>query len=113
MSEALTLAIYLIICRETGETVRFPGNDFMYDCPDDNSYAASLAKMSVWASTEEHTANEAFNHVNGDTFVWRYFLPQIGAYFGLGVRLAWPQVARHEKDANAPRCPSISSRTST
>lgn len=82
MSEALTLAIYLLVCRETGEAVKFPGNEFIYDSPDDNSYAEGLAEMSVWAVTEDHTAGQAFNHVNGDTFVWRYFLPQIGAFFG-------------------------------
>ncbi|KAL4901618.1 hypothetical protein BDW74DRAFT_187241 [Aspergillus multicolor] len=86
MSEALTLALYFLISRETGETPRFPGNVF-YNCPDDNSYAPSLAQMSVWATThpDPAVANGAFNHVNGDTFVWRYFFPRIGAYFGIDV----------------------------
>lgn len=85
MSEALTLALYFLICRETGEFPRFPGNQFFYTCPDDNSYAPSLADLSVWATTTPAAANEAFNHVNGDTFVWRYFFPKIGSYFGLEV----------------------------
>ncbi|KAL4943641.1 hypothetical protein BDV06DRAFT_221093 [Aspergillus oleicola] len=85
MSEALTLALYFLICRETGEFPRFPGNQFFYNCPDDNSYAPSLADLSVWATTNPEAANEAFNHVNGDTFVWRYFFPRIGEYFGLEV----------------------------
>ncbi|KAL4761199.1 SDR family oxidoreductase [Aspergillus foveolatus] len=85
MSEALTLALYFLICRETGEFPRFPGNQYFYNCVDDNSYAPSLAEMSVWATTNPEAANEAFNHANGDTFVWRYFFPRIGAYFGLEV----------------------------
>ncbi|KAL5046074.1 hypothetical protein BDW71DRAFT_70485 [Aspergillus fruticulosus] len=85
MSEALTLALYFLICRETGEFPRFPGNQYFYNCVDDNSYAPSLADMSVWATTNPEAANEAFNHANGDTFVWRYFFPRIGAYFGLEV----------------------------
>ncbi|KAL4974756.1 hypothetical protein BDW66DRAFT_161055 [Aspergillus desertorum] len=70
ISEALTLALYFLICCETGEFPRFPGNQYFYNCVDDNSYAPT---------------NEAFNHANGDTFVWRYFFPRIGAYFGLEV----------------------------
>lgn len=85
MSEALTLALYILTCKEQGEMPRFPGNKFFYNSVDDNSYAVSLADMSVWASTHEHTKNEAFNHANGDTFVWRYFWPKIGKYFGLEV----------------------------
>ncbi|KAL4920529.1 hypothetical protein BDW62DRAFT_7278 [Aspergillus aurantiobrunneus] len=85
MSEALTLALYFLICRETGEFPRFPGNQYFYNCVDDNSYAPSLADLSVWATTTPAAANEAFNHANGDTFVWRYFFPRIGNYFGLEV----------------------------
>lgn len=85
MSEALTMALYMLVSREIGVTPRFPGNKFFYNCIDDNSYAASLADMSIWASSSENTKNEAFNHANGDTFVWRYFFPKIGEYFGLQV----------------------------
>ncbi len=85
MSEAITIALYMLICREIGETPLFPGNRLFYHSVDDSSYAGGLADLSVWASTHEHTKNEAFNHVNGDTFVWRYFFKRLGAYFGLDV----------------------------
>jgi hypothetical protein len=90
MSEALTLALYILVCKEIGQVPLFPGNKFFYHCADDNSYAPSLAEMSIWATTHDHTRNEAFNHVNGDVFVWRYFLPKIGAYFGVEVRTTLP-----------------------
>jgi hypothetical protein len=86
MSEALSFAIYLIVCRELGETAIFPGSSFCFDSVEDNSYASSLADMTIWATTHSHTANEAFNHTNGDTFFWRYFYPKIGKYFGMDVR---------------------------
>lgn len=104
MSEAITLALYFLICRETGEPPRFPGNEFFYNCPDDNSYAPSLADLTVWASTTPHAANEAFNHVNGDTFVWRYLFPRLGAYFGVEVPEAvFPKDPESDsKDSAAP-----------
>lgn len=85
MSQALTLALYFLICRETGEFPRFPGNKYFYNCVDDSSYAPSIADMSVWALTTPEAANEAFNHANGDTIVWRYFFERIGNYFDLDV----------------------------
>lgn len=59
MSEAITLALYILVCKEMGEAARFPGNKYFYNSVDDNSYAVSLADMSVWASTHDHTKNEA------------------------------------------------------
>lgn len=85
MSEALTMALYMIVCKEMGEIPKFPGNKFFYNSSDDCSYAGGLADISVWAATQEHTKNEAFNHVNGDTFVWRYFFQRLGQYFGIDV----------------------------
>ncbi|KAH6688492.1 NAD-dependent epimerase/dehydratase [Plectosphaerella plurivora] len=83
MSAALTLAIYILTCREMGEVPVFPGNKFFYNSVDDSSYAPSLADMNVWAATSENTKNEAFNHTNGDVFVWKYFWPKLGKYFGI------------------------------
>lgn len=87
MSEALTLAVYLLVCRELGQVPTFPGNKFFYNAADDASYAPSIADMSVWAATSgDKTKNEAFNHTNGDIIVWRYLWPKLGRYFGIEVR---------------------------
>lgn len=85
MSLALSLAIYMLCCRELDQTPVFPGNKLFYQHADDCSYAPSIADQAVWAATKEHTQNEAFNHVNGDVIVWRYFWPKIGKYFGIDV----------------------------
>lgn len=87
MSAALTLAIYILCCRESGQVPIFPGNKFFFNSVDDCSYAPSLADMSVWAATGEHTKNEAFNHTNGDVIVWKYFWPKVARYFGVEVSL--------------------------
>jgi hypothetical protein len=85
MSQALTLALYILVCKEQGEVPIFPGNKYVYNAVDDNSFAGGLADISVWATTNEHTKNEDFVHVNGDCFVWRYFFQKIGKYFGVDV----------------------------
>jgi hypothetical protein len=85
MSEAITMALYFLICRELGQEPVFPGNAYFYNSVDDCSSAKGLADISVWAVTQEHTKDEAFNHVNGDTYVWRYFWPRMGRYFGVDV----------------------------
>lgn len=63
----------------------FPGNEVFYNTVDDQSYAPSIADMSVWASTTEQCRNEDFVHVNGDIIMWRYHWEAIGKYFGLEV----------------------------
>ncbi|CAK7224271.1 hypothetical protein SEUCBS140593_005518 [Sporothrix eucalyptigena] len=83
MSEALTLAIYILCCQENGNVPVFPGNEFFYNTVDDASFAPSIADMSRWAATHDHTKNEAFNHTNGDTFMWKYLWPKLLAYFGV------------------------------
>ncbi|KAF4304808.1 putative nucleoside-diphosphate-sugar epimerase protein [Botryosphaeria dothidea] len=85
MSEAVTLALYMLVCKEIGQKARFSGNRYFWHCVDDSSYAPSLADMSVWATTEEHTKNEAFNHQNGDVFFWKNLLPKLGDYYGVEV----------------------------
>ncbi|RBA21664.1 hypothetical protein FPRO05_00013 [Fusarium proliferatum] len=53
MSMALTLAIYMLICREMGVPPMFPGNKFFFNqCVDDSSYAPSIADLSVPEFTE-------------------------------------------------------------
>lgn len=95
MSEALTLALYLLVSKELGQVPVFPGNRYSYNSTDDNSYVGGVADISVWAMTQEHTKNEAFNYVNGDAFVWKYFYKRLGQYFGIDVsRRAIGKMAR-------------------
>ncbi|KAF9884380.1 hypothetical protein FE257_001836 [Aspergillus nanangensis] len=94
MSEAITLAIYILVCRELGQYPKFPGNKYFYEAVDDSSFAGGIAEMSVWASTNEHTKNEAFNHTNGDTYVWKYCFKKIGRYFNMDIpdQTEWPEL---------------------
>ncbi|KAL2833076.1 hypothetical protein BJY01DRAFT_260023 [Aspergillus pseudoustus] len=83
MSELLTLVIYMLISAELGEPAHFPGNAYFWNSIDDNSYAPSLADLSVWAATASNTRDEAFNHANGDVFVWKYLWADLAAYLGI------------------------------
>ncbi|BCS02836.1 SDR family oxidoreductase [Aspergillus luchuensis] len=85
MSEALTIAIYMLICRELNQPATFPGNEYFWNSIDDNSYAPSLADLTVWASSQEHCRDEVFNHVNGDVFVWKHMWQDVAKYFGVKV----------------------------
>ncbi|KAL4905536.1 hypothetical protein BDW74DRAFT_185061 [Aspergillus multicolor] len=83
MSEVLTIVIYMLICKELSQPAHFPGNEYFWNSIDDNSYAPSLADLSVWATTAPHTKDEAFNHTNGDVFVWKHMWQDLAAYLGL------------------------------
>lgn len=85
MSEVLTIVIYMLICKGIDEPAKFPGNEYFWNSIDDNSYAPSLADLTVFAASRDSCKNEAFNHVNGDVFVWKHIWQDFAAYFGLEV----------------------------
>ncbi|KAJ5161864.1 hypothetical protein N7492_007256 [Penicillium capsulatum] len=85
MSEILTIFLYMLVCRELGQPPTFPGNSTSWNLVDDNSYAPSLADLSVWAVSHDHCKDEAFNHVNGDVFIWKYIWQEIAAHLGIEV----------------------------
>jgi hypothetical protein len=85
MSAALSIVMYFICCKETGAKAYFGGNKFFWNCPEDNSYAPSIADLTVWATTHAHTRNEDFNHTNGDVFLWKTLLHRLGAHYGVEV----------------------------
>ena len=90
MSEAITLSMYMLINKELGQIPKFPGNKYFYTAVDDCSYAPAIADITIWATTNEHTKDEAFNSVNGDTYVWKYLFQAVGAYFGIDVSSTRP-----------------------
>ncbi|KAL2204761.1 hypothetical protein CC79DRAFT_1386556 [Sarocladium strictum] len=82
MNEALTLALYFMVCKEQGTEARMPTNQIYFEGYDDVSDARLIADISIWASTHSHTANEAFNVANGDCISWKHLWPRLAAYFG-------------------------------
>ncbi|KAJ5711862.1 hypothetical protein N7488_006018 [Penicillium malachiteum] len=85
MSEVLKIVIYMPTCRELGQPATFPGNEYFWNSIDDTSYAPSLADLSVFVTSHDHCKDEAFNHVNGDVFVWKHVWQNLAAYFGIEV----------------------------
>ncbi|KAL1857766.1 hypothetical protein Plec18167_001832 [Paecilomyces lecythidis] len=82
MNEALTLALYFIICKELGMEAKMPTNWNYWNGTDDISDARLIADLSIFASTHSQCANQAFNVTNGDHFSWRYLWPRLASYFG-------------------------------
>lgn len=85
MNQALPLAQYFLICRELNQPAVYPGNYNGYHQVEMQCYAPSIADLHVWALTQEHTKNEAFNHGNGDPMAWRFLWKLFGEYFGVSL----------------------------
>ncbi|KAH8893970.1 hypothetical protein GQ53DRAFT_717713 [Thozetella sp. PMI_491] len=82
MNEAVTLALYFLVCRELGVEAIMPTNQIYWGGYEDISDYRLVADISVWASTHPHAGNQAFNISNGDHFSWRYMWPRLATYFG-------------------------------
>jgi nucleoside-diphosphate-sugar epimerase len=82
MNEALTLALYLLVCRELGEEAVMPTNQRYWEGAEDISDTRLISEMTIWASTSSKTGNQAFNITNGDYFCWKYMWPRLAKYFG-------------------------------
>jgi hypothetical protein len=82
MNEALTLAMYMIVCAELGEEAIMPTNQRYWEGTEDVSASSSIANLTIFASTHQKCKNQAFNHTNGDYFIWRYMWPRLAKYFG-------------------------------
>ncbi|MEF2978582.1 SDR family oxidoreductase [Subtercola sp. YIM 133946] len=81
MNMALTLSVYATLCRESGETFRFPGSATQWNGVTDVTDSDLIAEQLVWASTDPAGRNEAFNIANGDVFRWRTLWPRIARHF--------------------------------
>ena len=82
MNEALTIALYMMVCRELGVEAKMPTNQIYYEGYDDISDFRLIADLTIWASTHPHAGNQAFNVTNGDYFSWKHMWPRLAAYFG-------------------------------
>lgn len=60
MNEALTIAIYMLTCRELDVDAPMPTNQRYWEGTDDVSYAPLIADLTIYASTHPHCANQAF-----------------------------------------------------
>lgn len=81
MNEAISLAQYFLICRELGESPKWPGNLRNYHRTEDQCYSPSIADLTVWASTHDNCQDEAFNHTNGDVIVFKFLWAHLAKYF--------------------------------
>ena len=83
MNMGQTLAAQAVLCRELGMPFVFPGSETQWNSVTDMTDAGLLAEHMLWAATDDNTANEAFNVVNGDVFRWRSLWPRLAEWFGV------------------------------
>ncbi|GLA90027.1 hypothetical protein AtubIFM56815_005574 [Aspergillus tubingensis] len=81
INETLPLAQYFLICRELGDAPRWPGNLQSYHRVEKQSSAPGIANLTIWAATQPHCKNEAFNHDDGDVIVWKFLWHLLARYF--------------------------------
>lgn len=77
------IAVYASISKHLGLPMRFPGKPGAYDSLLEMTDADLLARATVWAATDERSANQAFNIANGDLFRWSEMWRVIATYFDL------------------------------
>ncbi|KAJ5318516.1 hypothetical protein N7476_004936 [Penicillium atrosanguineum] len=82
LNEALTIAMYFLICRELGTAAPMPTNQRYWEGTEDVSHAPLIADLAIFVSTRKLCANEAFNINNGDYFSWRYMWPRLAENLG-------------------------------
>ncbi|MFF0450702.1 SDR family oxidoreductase [Streptomyces sp. NPDC004609] len=77
MNMGMTLAVQASLCRATGRTFVFPGNEVQWNGITDMTDAGLLARQMIWAATTEGLPSQAYNTANGDVFRWRWMWPRI------------------------------------
>jgi nucleoside-diphosphate-sugar epimerase len=81
MNMGSTLAAFASLCKETGRPFKFPGSAAQWNGLTDMTDARLLGRQLVWASTQDHAKNDAYNIVNGDVFRWNWMWPRLAAAF--------------------------------
>ncbi|KAI0123922.1 hypothetical protein BJ170DRAFT_696921 [Xylariales sp. AK1849] len=82
LNEALTIAMYFLICRKLGNAAPMPTNQRYWEGTEDVSYAPLIADLTIFVSTRKSCANEAFNVTNGDYSSGRCMWPRFAASVG-------------------------------
>ena len=83
MNMGTTLAVYAVLCRETGRPFTFPGSAAQWSGLTDMTDAGLLAQQLLWAANTEAAHDQAFNVVNGDVFRWQWMWSRIAEWFGV------------------------------
>jgi len=83
MNMGSTLAAFASLCKETGRPFKFPGSAAQWNGLTDMTDARLLGRQLVWASTQDHAKNDAYNIANGDIFRWNWMWPRLAAAFGI------------------------------
>ncbi|GCE50099.1 nucleoside-diphosphate-sugar epimerase [Thermosporothrix hazakensis] len=101
MNLAMVIAVYASLSKELGIPLRFPGKPGAYHSLLEMTDAGLLARATVWAATNERSANQAFNINNGDLFRWSEMWPKLARFFDLEVAPPLPmslQVVMADKE---------------
>jgi nucleoside-diphosphate-sugar epimerase len=78
-----TLAAYGTVCRALGQPLYFPGGEAAFHALFQMTDARLLARGTIWAALEPHSANRVYNITNGDLFRWANVWDRVAAYFGV------------------------------
>jgi nucleoside-diphosphate-sugar epimerase len=83
MSILPAIAVYAAISKELGLPLRFPGKAGGWSSIYQVTESSHFAGAALWAATEPHCSNQAFNITNGDYFRWRNIWPVVASVFDM------------------------------
>jgi hypothetical protein len=86
MNLTLALALYVVVSKEMGQDIMWPGSEDFYLLFDSFTSSNIHAQFCIWAALEPQAANQAFNIHNGDIESWQNLWPKVAEHFGMKVQ---------------------------
>lgn len=80
---AMALAVYASICKHEGKPLVFTGTKTTWESHLEASDANLIAEQEIWAATNVHAKNQAFNVSNGDEVTWKEVWAVVAQSFGI------------------------------
>lgn len=81
LNHLLGVGIYAAVQAHLGQALRFPGDYYAWDREQVQSTGTLNAHFEEWLVLSQHTANEAFNIHDGQSFSWGRLWPLLARWY--------------------------------
>ena len=83
LNHLVGIGIYAAVQAHLGQPLRFPGDYHAWDREMVQSSATLNAHFEEWIVLSDHTANQAFNIHDGQSFTWGRLWPALSRWYGV------------------------------